>query len=162
MIFVGSKVFTHARYWQIKKYVCIIFLWGAPPPPHSYAPACLFCFVLDNILFCFVLFFIGVCFAELAARVPKAGSAYVYTYVTMGECIGFFVGWSVLIENVLGEPMSLESYTNFAICNLKMIIKKYILPKSYLRVKPPRKSPVRQFSRNRVTGVRGNLPVSAT
>ena len=28
MIFVGSKVFTHARYWQIKKYVCMIFLWG--------------------------------------------------------------------------------------------------------------------------------------
>ena len=38
MIFVGSKVFTHARYWQIKKYVCMIFVWGgggghAPPPP---------------------------------------------------------------------------------------------------------------------------------
>ena len=50
MIFVGSKVFTHARYWQIKNYVCMIFfLWGAPgggtenlcpppPPPRSYAP----------------------------------------------------------------------------------------------------------------------------
>ena len=35
MIFVESNVFTHARYWQIKKYVCMIFLcvggtWGAP------------------------------------------------------------------------------------------------------------------------------------
>ena len=57
MIFVGSKVFAHARYWQIKKYVCMIFfcgggghlggtdnLWGGhvPPPPQaprSYAPA---------------------------------------------------------------------------------------------------------------------------
>ena len=48
-IFVGSKVFTHARYWQIKKYVCMIFfLWGGghlgghvppPTPPRSYAPA---------------------------------------------------------------------------------------------------------------------------
>ena len=54
MIFVGSKVFTHARYWQIKKYVCMVFfLWGGtwggapiicgghvPPPqaPRSYAP----------------------------------------------------------------------------------------------------------------------------
>ena len=28
MIFVGSKVFTHARYWQIKKYVCMIFFCG--------------------------------------------------------------------------------------------------------------------------------------
>ena len=28
MIFVGSKVFTHARYWQIKKYVCMIFFFG--------------------------------------------------------------------------------------------------------------------------------------
>ena len=52
MIFVGSKVFTHARYWQIKKYVCMIFffvgghlggtenLWGhvTPQAPRSYAP----------------------------------------------------------------------------------------------------------------------------
>ena len=37
MIFVGSKVLTHARYWQIKKYVCMIFCQGGggdvPPPP---------------------------------------------------------------------------------------------------------------------------------
>ena len=43
MIFVGSKVFTHARYWQIKKFVCIIFCGGgggarAPQAPRSYAP----------------------------------------------------------------------------------------------------------------------------
>lgn len=50
---------------------------------------------------------LGMCFAEMGARVPKAGSAYVYTYVTMGEFIGFFVGWNVLIENILGKAIIL-------------------------------------------------------
>nr|XP_054769008.1 cationic amino acid transporter 2-like [Lytechinus pictus] len=55
----------------------------------------------------------GMCFAELGARVPKAGSAYVYTYVTMGEFIGFFVGWNVLIENILGAASVARATTAY-------------------------------------------------
>ncbi|XP_071494356.1 cationic amino acid transporter 2-like [Diadema antillarum] len=55
----------------------------------------------------------GTCFAELGARVPKAGSAYVYTYVTMGEFIGFFVGWNVLIENILGAASVARATTAY-------------------------------------------------
>ncbi|XP_078494556.1 cationic amino acid transporter 4-like [Ciona intestinalis] len=44
----------------------------------------------------------AVCYAELCARIPATGSAYQFTYFTLGEIWGFLVGWNVAFEHAVG------------------------------------------------------------
>jgi APA family basic amino acid/polyamine antiporter len=45
----------------------------------------------------------ALCYAELAAMIPQAGSAYAYTYATLGELVAWIVGWDLILEYAVGN-----------------------------------------------------------
>ncbi|KAG5863309.1 hypothetical protein JTB14_017981 [Gonioctena quinquepunctata] len=44
----------------------------------------------------------GLCYAETAAKVPRAGYAYTYSYVAIGEFVAFIIGWNIIVGCILG------------------------------------------------------------
>jgi len=62
-------------------------------------PALVFSFLLLGV--CCAL--AGLCYAELAAMIPQAGSAYAYTYATLGELVAWMIGWDLILEYAVGN-----------------------------------------------------------
>lgn len=54
----------------------------------------------NNNVYCYL--FSGICYSELSSRIPKAGSAYSYVYIAVGELAAFIVGWNLLLEYTIG------------------------------------------------------------
>ncbi|HEX8812474.1 MAG TPA: amino acid permease, partial [Terracidiphilus sp.] len=53
---------------------------------------------LSLVLVAIVCAFTGLCYAELASMIPIAGSAYTYTYATLGELTAWIIGWDLILE----------------------------------------------------------------
>ena len=45
----------------------------------------------------------ALCYAELASMIPQAGSAYAYTYATLGEAVAWIIGWDLILEYAVGN-----------------------------------------------------------
>ena len=53
---------------------------------------------ISLVLVAIVCVFTGLCYAELASMIPIAGSAYTYTYATLGELVAWIIGWDLILE----------------------------------------------------------------
>jgi basic amino acid/polyamine antiporter, APA family len=62
-------------------------------------PALVFSFMLLG----FACMLAGLCYAELASMIPQAGSAYAYSYATLGELVAWIIGWDLILEYAVGN-----------------------------------------------------------
>jgi len=55
----------------------------------------------------------ALCYAELASMIPQAGSAYAYTYATLGEAVAWIIGWDLILEYAVGNVAVAISWSDY-------------------------------------------------
>ncbi|HNC24492.1 MAG TPA: amino acid permease [Opitutaceae bacterium] len=71
-----------------------IFVLAGTSAAQYAGPAIVFSFIIAGL----GCLFAGLCYAEFATMIPVAGSAYTYTYATMGEFVAWIIGWDLILE----------------------------------------------------------------
>lgn len=72
-------------------------------------PGVVFLFIITAI----TCGFTALCYAEFASRVPVAGSAYTYSYVTFGEVVAWIIGWALILEYSIGNVVVSISWSSY-------------------------------------------------
>src|ERR1700720_2359281 len=70
----------------------------------------------------------GLCYAELAAMIPQAGSAYAYSYATLGEFVAWIIGWDLILEYAVGNvavAISWSDYFKTLLAGMGMVIPRW-------------------------------------
>src|SRR6059036_953397 len=75
---------------------------------HYAGPGLMLSFVISGLGCAFA----GLCYAEFAAMIPLAGSAYTYAYATLGELFAWIIGWDLTLEYAMGASTVSSGWSN--------------------------------------------------
>src|SRR3954462_11967591 len=80
-------------------------------------PAVALSFVIAGIASAFA----GLCYAEMASMIPIAGSAYTYSYATMGELVAWIIGWDLILEYLVGAATVSVGWSGYVVAFMRDI-----------------------------------------
>lgn len=75
--------------------------------------------VISMILASLACIFSALCYSEFASMIPVAGSAYLYTYATMGEFMAWIIGWVLMLEYMVGYIAVVSAWSGYLMGFLK-------------------------------------------
>src|SRR3954447_8958917 len=70
--------------------------------------------VISFIIAAFCCALAALCYAEFASTVPVSGSAYTFSYATLGELVAWIIGWDLLLELMLGASVVAQGWSQYA------------------------------------------------
>src|SRR6201995_165402 len=94
-----------------------LFVRTASAAAYSAGPAVTLGFVVAAIGCAFA----GLCYAEFSSMIPIAGSAYTYSYATLGEVVAWIIGWDLVLEYGLGAATVSIAWSEYLNKLLEMI-----------------------------------------
>jgi basic amino acid/polyamine antiporter, APA family len=100
----------------------IFVLTGQAAAAHA-GPAVVLSFAVAAVASAFA----GLCYAEMASMIPIAGSAYTYSYATMGEFVAWIIGWDLILEYLVGAATVSVSWSGY-VCQFVKDVTGHDLP----------------------------------
>jgi APA family basic amino acid/polyamine antiporter len=88
-----------------------IFVLTGPAAARYAGPAVVYSFILAAV----GCVFAGLCYAEFAAMIPVAGSAYTYGYATLGEIFAWIIGWDLVLEYAFGAATVCSGWSGYVL-----------------------------------------------
>ena len=101
--FFDTPVLSYLQSWITHTAVSL----GRP----AAGPAVVFSFIVAAVACAFAAF----CYGELSAMIPVSGSAYTYSYATLGELIAWIIGWDLILEYAVGNMAVAVSWSSYFI-----------------------------------------------
>src|SRR6266545_5681520 len=92
-----------------------IFVLTGTAAANYAGPAIVYSFILAGL----GCLFAGLCYAEFAAMIPIAGSAYTYGYATLGELVAWVIGWDLILEYLFGAATVAVGWSGYFVAFLK-------------------------------------------
>ena len=92
-----------------------IFVLAGPAAALYAGPAVVYSFVVAAV----ACVFAGLCYAEFAAMIPVAGSAYTYGYATLGEIFAWIIGWDLVLEYAFGAATVCSGWSGYVLSLLQ-------------------------------------------